>query len=270
MSLENTPVTLAATGITLNAEVRPGDDDSPVICLHGIWDDGKYFAELALAGAFDGQKMYLFDLRGHGESDKPEVGYGLNNYADDIIAFITERRLDNVVLVGHSLGALTSLLVAAEMPDRIRAIVLEDPPLPLRSESAETFATLVDLKQKSFEAVVDELKAWRPFITREQAEGSARRLLQTADGVLAEAAKDLATTAEVPAPGVTIPVPTLVIQAGNEDQRAFGSDGPGILGAVLPNLTIETISETSHNVLREKPEQYRDLVQAWWNDVQPA
>ncbi|MEZ4569636.1 MAG: hypothetical protein R2849_04770 [Thermomicrobiales bacterium] len=71
MSLENTPVTLAATGVTLNAEIRPGDDDSPVICLHGIWDDGKYFVELALEGAFPGQKMYLLDLRGHGESDKP-------------------------------------------------------------------------------------------------------------------------------------------------------------------------------------------------------
>lgn len=270
MSLENTPVTLAATGITLSTEVRPGDDDSPVICLHGIWDDGKYFADFPLKGAFDGQKMYLFDLRGHGESDKPDAGYGLNNYADDIVAFITERRLDNVVLVGHSLGALTSLLVAAAMPDRIRAMVLEDPPIPLRSGSAETFATLVDLKQKSFETVVDELRAWRPFITREQAEDSARRLQQTADGVLAEASKDLSITAEVPVPGVTIPAPTLVIQAGNEDERAFGSDGPGILGEVIPNLTIESIPETSHNVLREKPDQYRELVQAWWNDVQPA
>ncbi len=270
MSLENTPVTLAATGITLSAEVRPGDDDSPVICLHGIWDDGKYFAELALQGAFDGQQMYLFDLRGHGESDKPEAGYGLNNYTDDIVAFITERRLDNVVLVGHSLGALTSLLVAAELPDRIRAIVLEDPPIPPRSGNAETFATLVDLKQKSFETVVDELRAWRPFMTQEQAERSARRLQQTADAVLAEASQDLSATATVPVPGVTIPAPTLVIQAGNEDERAFGSDGPGLLGAVIPNLTIETIPETSHNVLREKPDQYRELVQEWWSSVQPA
>ena len=270
MSLENTPVTIAETGVTLNAEVRPGDDDSPVICLHGIWDDGKYFVDLALKGAFPGRKMYLFDLRGHGESDKPETGYGLNDYASDIIAFITERRLENVVLVGHSLGALTSLLVTAAMPDRIRAMVLEDPPLPLRAESAQTFASLVDLRRKSFDEVVDELKAWRPFITREQAEASARRLQQTAEGVLAEASQDLATTADVPAPGVTISAPTLVIQAGNEDQRAFGSEGPGLLGEVLPNLTIETIPDTSHNILREKPEQYRDLVQEWWNGVQPA
>lgn len=270
MALEKTPITLAATGLTLNAQVRPGNDDSPVICLHGIWDDGMYFASFAEAGAFDGQQMYLFDLRGHGDSDKPASGYGLNDYAADIIAFITERRLDNVVLVGHSLGALTSMLVAAEAQDRIRAMVLEDPPIPLRPASADTFAVLVDLKQKSFETVVDELRAWRPFMTQEAAEGSARRLQQTADGVLREASKDLAATADVPVPGVQIAAPTLVIQAGNEDERAFGSDGPEILGGVLPNLTIETIPETNHNVLREKPEEYRALVQAWWNDVQPA
>lgn len=270
MPLVNTPVTLAATGMTLNAEMRPGDDASPVICLHGIWDDSKYFVDFAEGGAFPGQPMYLFDFRGHGASDKPEAGYGLNDYAGDIIAFIVEQRLDEVVLVGHSLGALTSLLVAAELPDRIRAMVLEDPPIPLRPASADTFSSLVDLKQKSFEQVVDELKAWRPFITQEQVEGSARRLLQTADGVLVEASQDLATTAEVPAPGVTIPAPTLVIQAGYEDQRAFGEAGPALLRAVLPNLTIETIPETSHNVLREKPDQYLALVQAWWNDVKPA
>lgn len=270
MALEKLPITLTATGLTLNARVRPGDDDSTVICLHGIWDDGMYFVELAVAGVFDDSQMYLFDLRGHGDSDKPESGYGLDDYAADITAFITERQLDNVVLVGHSLGALTSLLVAAEVPDRIRAMVLEDPPIPLRSASADTFAILAELKQKSFETVVDELRAWQPSLSQEAAEGSARRLQRTADGVLREASQGLAATAEVPVPGVVIAAPTLVIQAGNEDMRAFGSDGPEILGAVLPHLTIETIPETSHNVLREKPDEYRALVQAWWNDVQPA
>ncbi len=269
MSLERTSIGLDSTGIALSAEVRPGENP-PVICLHGIWDEGKYFEKLATGGAFPGIRMYLFDLRGHGTSDKPESGYLLSDYAGDIIAFIIEQDLAKVVLVGHSLGALTSLLVAAELPGRIAAMVLEDPPVPLRTTTREVFATLLDLKQKPFETVVDEFQAWRPFLSPEEAEGSARRLIQTADGVLKEASGDLSGGREVPVPGVTIPSPTLVIQAGYEDQRAFGSEGRDRLGAVLPNLRVETIPETSHNVLREKPDQYQALVQEWWDAVQPA
>jgi len=269
MALEQTPIVIASTGITLSAEVRPGDHPV-VICLHGIWDDGKYFEQFALAGAFPGQTMYLFDLRGHGESDKPESGYALSDYAEDIIAFIIERRLEDVVLVGHSLGALTSLLVAAELPDRVGAMLLEDPPIPLRVETRSTFASLLDLKQKPFETVVEEFLVWRPFMTREQAEASARRLLRTADGVLDAASRDLTGGRAFPPTDEEIPAPTLVIQAGYEEQRAFGSEGPALLGAILPNLQIETIPETSHNILREKPDKYLEIVNAWWDGLKPA
>ena len=270
MTLTSERVELS-NGLTLRAHRRAGAG-APVICMHGIWDEGDYFRALGGdgPGSFAGHPLYLFDLRGHGESDKPESGYGWQDYADDIVCFIKDRDFEQALLVGHSLGALTSLLVAAEIPDRIAAMVLEDPPVPLREVSGDVFGTLLELKQQKFETVVDELHAWRPFMSREQAEGSARRLVQTADGVLAEASSGISGDVRIPVPGVTISAPTLVIQAGYEDQRAFGAEGPALLGAVLPNLTIETIPETSHNVFREKPDGYKALVQAWWDALQPA
>jgi pimeloyl-ACP methyl ester carboxylesterase len=270
MELQSRRIELS-NGLTLHAQHRPGDGP-PVICMHGIWDQGSYFRALAGEGpgTFASHPMYLFDLRGHGQSDKPESGYAWSDYADDIVTFIRDNDFERVVLVGHSLGALTALLAAAVVPDRIAAMVLEDPPVPLRPQSGEMFATLLELKRQPFEAVVDELHAWRPFLSREQAEGSARRLVQTADAVLAEASSATRPDVEIPVRGVTIPAETLVIQAGYADQRAFGVEGPALLGAVLPNLRIETIPETSHNVLREKPDEYRALVQEWWDAVQPA
>jgi pimeloyl-ACP methyl ester carboxylesterase len=260
-----------SNGLTLRAHRRPGTG-VPVICMHGIWDEGAYFSELAGdgPGTFSGRPLYLVDLRGHAESDKPESGYGWQDYAGDIVCLIQDQGFEQVTLVGHSLGALTSLLVAAQIPDRIAAMVLEDPPVPLREVSGDVFSTLLDLKQKAFETVVDELHAWRPFMSREQAEGSARRLVQTADGVLSEASSGISRGVQIPVPNVTIPAPTLVIQAGYEDQRAFGVEGPALLGAVLPNLRIETIPETSHNVFREKPDEYKAIVQEWWDALYPA
>ena len=74
MTLTSERVELS-TGLTLHALHRPGTG-IPVIGLHGIWDEGAYFAGLAGdgPGTFAGQPLYLMDLRGHGDSDKPESG----------------------------------------------------------------------------------------------------------------------------------------------------------------------------------------------------
>jgi pimeloyl-ACP methyl ester carboxylesterase len=138
-------------------------------------------------------------------------------------------------------------------------MVLEDPPIPLIDRTS-AFAGLLEMKQQPIETITEDFLVWRPFLTREQAEGSARRLKNTADGVLREAAESISRQAELPVPGVTIPARTLVIPAGIEEERAFGAAGPELLAAVIPDLRFETIPETSHNVLREKPDAYRALL----------
>lgn len=249
------------TGVTLHIAERSGFG-TPSVCLHGIWDDWHYFEALTAPGLgrLDGQPFYLVDHRGHGESSKPESGYGWTDYRDDTLAFIDYLGADEVILIGHSLGALVSLLAAAELGDRLTAMVLEDPPLPLRTDRTAAFAALLEMKQQSIAAITDDFLVWRPFLTREQAEGSALRLKNTADGVLREVVESDATRVELPVPGVEIPARTLVIPAGLEEERAFGADGPALLAAVIPDLRYETIPGTSHNVLREKPDAYRALL----------
>lgn len=242
------------TGVTLHMLERPGTG-TPVICLHGIWDDGDYFLSL-VDDAFSGRPMFLVDHRGHGRSDKPEHGYGWDDYAGDLIALIDSLGFDQVTLVGHSLGANTSLLAASRIPERIESMVLEDPPIPMRSGSAGVFLTLLDLKQQRFETVIDEMQAWRPWVASADIEASARRLTATADGVLREVGNGILGETAIPVPGVEIAAPTLIIQAGIEEQRAFADSAREIVAGILPNLTIETIPDTSHNVLREAPEPY--------------
>ncbi len=249
------------TGVTLNVMERPGTG-TPVIYLHGIWDNWQYFLPLVAPdpGSFEGRPLLMVDHRGHGQSSKPESGYEWSDYAGDVVTFVKERGYERVTLVGHSLGALTSLLAAADMPERIESMVLEDPPLPLRPASGDVFRALLELKGQSFEAVVEEFMIWRPWLKQEEAEGSARRLLDTASGVLRTAGERLLANAAIPTPDVTIDAPVLVIQAGIAEQRAFDEGGRELLEAVIPNLTVKTIPHTSHNVLREQPEPYRQLL----------
>ena len=73
--------------------------------------------------------IYALDFRGHGKSDRVTRGYQWEAYAQDTVSFLKERMGEPAILVGHSLGAMVTLKIAAQVPEVVRAIVLEDPPL---------------------------------------------------------------------------------------------------------------------------------------------
>lgn len=250
-----------ATGITLNVVERPGTG-APVICLHGIWDWWRYWRPLVPdgPGSFHGRPLVMLDLRGHGDSSKPDSGYTWSDYAADIVAFIDGRGDNRVTLVGHSLGALTALLTAAQRSDRVESIVLEDPPLPLRAGPNDAFRGVYEMRAQAFEQIVDDFTVWRPWVTRQQAEDSATCLLNTADGVFQAMFQGASDGIQIPDPGVVIDAPALVIRAGDPDQRAFREGGEELLRSVLPQLRVETIADTSHTVLRDAPDAYRALL----------
>src|SRR5207245_10662607 len=75
-------------------------------------------------------RTIAYDARGHGRSGRAPV-YTLRSFADDALRILREIAKAPAVLIGHSLGALTALVVASDAPDLVRAIVLEDPAIPV-------------------------------------------------------------------------------------------------------------------------------------------
>ena len=104
-----------------------GGSKHPLVLLHGITDDGLCWAPVAesLAEKYD---VIMVDARGHGKSDAPENGYDYETMAKEIAGLIEGLGLENPVVMGHSMGAMTALTQAALNPKLPRAIILEDPP----------------------------------------------------------------------------------------------------------------------------------------------
>ncbi|MBC7234199.1 MAG: alpha/beta hydrolase [Chloroflexi bacterium] len=94
---------------------------------HGITDNGLCWTPVAkvLEGEYD---VIMYDARGHGLSEKPETGYTWEVLAEDLAGLIDALGLDRPLVMGHSLGAATAMLLAARYPAKTRGIVLEDPP----------------------------------------------------------------------------------------------------------------------------------------------
>jgi pimeloyl-ACP methyl ester carboxylesterase len=172
--------------------VRAGDLDIAVgivgsgpalVLLHGIGSRGVSWIPVAeeLAAEF---RLVILDLRGHGESSKPERGYLISNYAHDLDAVLNALGLERPLIVGHSLGGMTALEWAIDHPDRAAALVIEDSPMNRGGEGvAELFDGWIALSRMSVEDATAYYMENTPGGSREEAERRAVSITTVAPGV---------------------------------------------------------------------------------------
>lgn len=113
-----------------------GSGSPPLVLVHGWTCNHTYFAPQRDHFA-KRHRVVSLDLRGHGESDKPQTPYTISSFADDVAWFCNELRLVKPVVIGHSMGGMTALEVAARHPDLASAVVACDSSIALPAELAE-------------------------------------------------------------------------------------------------------------------------------------
>lgn len=111
------------------AHVAWARTDAPVelLLLHGISDSADCWTPV-LSGLADERGVLATDARGHGGSGLPEEPFDYRLMADDAALVLTELGVPPVAVLGHSMGAMTAAVLAQRHPDRVRCLVLEDPP----------------------------------------------------------------------------------------------------------------------------------------------
>jgi pimeloyl-ACP methyl ester carboxylesterase len=108
--------TIVRNGIKLVFEDRSAGKPAFVF-VHGTSCNRSFFAPQAEHFARR-HRVVSVDLRGHGESDKPPGPYPIAAYADDIAYIIEQVGLSKVVAVGHSMGGVIVLQLAAASRQR--------------------------------------------------------------------------------------------------------------------------------------------------------
>jgi pimeloyl-ACP methyl ester carboxylesterase len=98
--------------VRLVYEVGKGDpatttSSSPVVLVHG-WSGSRRYFDDSFAALLNAPspppRVVRYDLRGHGDSDKPEWGYHVARYAADLKEFLEHLDLTDVTVVGTSMG----------------------------------------------------------------------------------------------------------------------------------------------------------------------
>jgi pimeloyl-ACP methyl ester carboxylesterase len=104
-----------------------GSGDEPLVLIHGWIISRRDWCETIPRLPLDRYRVYAFDLRGVGLSDRPASGYTVEQYADDVIAALTALGVESFHCVGHSMGGLVAILLALRYPARLRKLVLVAP-----------------------------------------------------------------------------------------------------------------------------------------------
>jgi pimeloyl-ACP methyl ester carboxylesterase len=142
---------LVRDGVKLYYDID-GKGSPPIVFVHGWTCNHTYFAPQQ---KYFGKRhrVVSVDLRGHGKSDKPEQQYSIAGFADDLAWMCAELGLKKPVVVGHSMGGMVALELAASHPDVPGAIVTCDSPVVVPAQLATNMgATLEQFRKRN----------WRP------------------------------------------------------------------------------------------------------------
>jgi pimeloyl-ACP methyl ester carboxylesterase len=173
-------------GALLMADVWGGEDALPLILLHGGGQTRAAWGQAGPRLAARGWRVVAPDLRGHGESDwSPDGEYDFDVFADDVRALVAAVG-GRPVLVGASLGGLSSLLAAGEPPQaEVRALVLVDVAHRPEPAGVHRIFDFMRARPEGF-ASVDEaaaaVAAYLPHRQRREDVDGLRRNLRRRDG----------------------------------------------------------------------------------------
>jgi pimeloyl-ACP methyl ester carboxylesterase len=147
-------------GVRLRISDR-GAGSSTLLLVHG-WKQSHRLWDETIAALAERHRVVAFDLRGMGESDKPRARYDFDEYADDLGAVISALDLDDVTLVGWSMGCTVSLQYLSRGRGRVGRLVLING--PIRLTATEGFAHA--MPEALVDGVLDDLAEHWP--TRER------------------------------------------------------------------------------------------------------
>lgn len=242
------------------ADGAPGADRAPVLFVHGLVMDNlaSWFFTVANPVA-TGRPVLLYDLRGHGRSERPSAGFGLDALVAELFGVLDAVAVtEPVYLVGHSFGGLLSVAAALTRPERCKGLVLVDGLLPEPGWGASMAATLRLAGAERDEAIATRFQAW---LGRHSAR-KRNRLADQARGLVEQTTlvDDVVGSRSWPDEAyAALQMPIYALYGAESDVRHHGER----FAARAPRCELALLPGCSHSLMWEQTATVRDRVVAW-------
>lgn len=255
----------------LNIHYAEAGSGRPLILLHGLWG-GTNEWQPVIAELAKSQRVIALDLPGFHGSDKPDTRYHNALLAQFLSGFIARLGLEDVVLMGHAMGANTATYTAFHHPGNIAALVLVDgagyrnpdrdlslPPSAgmmgfMRTATGSSLASTRGLLERRVadKSLVTDAWVEEAYAMWIASAGAIRDMLREGGDLTEDEMRE-------------IELPTLVVW-GSED-KVFSPDNAARLGNDIDGATIRMIEGSGHLPQIEKTDAFLAAVQPFLAEI---
>jgi len=238
----------------------------PLIILHGLFGISDNWVTIGKRLAEDFE-VYIPDLRNHGQSLHSPV-FTIPALVEDLLDFTEENKLENVVLMGHSLGGLISMQFALEYPHLVKKIIVVDISLRKQHNYDDHFQLINAMLDVDFTGITKRSDVEKQLI---QKIGSPRLRNFLLKNLYWRDKKRLDWRLNLNAINNNLPL----IYEGTSDDKKFIGPALFIRGGLsdyirdedlddiyekFPLARISTIPNASHWVHADAPEEFLEIV----------
>jgi pimeloyl-ACP methyl ester carboxylesterase len=137
--------TAIANGVNLHYVI--GGKGDPVLLWHGFLETWYCWRKVMPALA-ERYTVIVPDMRGYGDSSKPEQGYDAQTLAEDFRQLVHQLGFKQIHLVAHDMGAPPALLYAGKYPDEVISLTYLEEPVLLEQHLQQIFKFTPDISHK--------------------------------------------------------------------------------------------------------------------------
>jgi pimeloyl-ACP methyl ester carboxylesterase len=272
---------LAGDGLTLAADAYGPDDGPPVVLFHGGGQTRHAWGGTARLLGDKGWRATTVDLRGHGDSDwapaDQDGPYTLDAFAADVRA-VAAQQARPPVLIGASLGGLSSLAAIAEAPTGATVasgLVLVDVAPRLEEEGIARIAEFMLGNLDGFatlDEVADAIAAYNPHRPRPTDLSGLRKNVRQRDdgrwywhwdprfllGGPTDEPRSIRNENRLDAAARALTLPTLLIRGRQSD--VLSEEGARHLLSLTPHARYVDVSGAGHMVAGDRNDSFNDAV----------
>jgi lipase len=156
---------VSGDGVELAFGYWPGRS-APVVGIHGL--TASYLTFVGIAERLAGRRsLFAVDLRGRGDSEKPDSPYGMTQHARDVAAAMRTLGLGPSIVAGHSMGAFVATALAVEAPELVAGLIMIDgghvPDLPVGVDPKQALDKLLEQRITQLRQYYPSRESYRAF-----------------------------------------------------------------------------------------------------------